>query len=644
MRRCAFVLLGCLMISPVRAEIAVGLQGRLGGDSRAVAVSEDRGFACLGVGLRMVILGLSASGDMREIGRSEILPEIVEDILIVRDYAFVVDGRAGLYIFDISDLASPRLVSRYEAAHESIWERGFHVCLSGKYVYFADGCGGLSILDVSEPTEPVCVATLDDIYAYDVAVADGYAYVASADRGLFVLDVSDPANPKTATQLDLPHAPTYVEVSGGYAYTTGDPFELDSFQGLYVLDVRDPSNPVYAGRCDLDNPRDFVVTERFAYVTNCWAGVEFVRITNPALPARIGGYATPGFTQAIAVGEGRIYVAQEYAGLEVVDVSNLAQPAEVGTYVSTSVADVAVVDTCAYVVSAYTGLQVVDVSDPKAPRWGSWLDLNYADCVAAAKGCVWVGDGWELLAIDVSDPQHPQVASSCSIGSDLMDITMEGTLLFAAGSNGLTILDASDPFRPVVIGDCGVSANVWAVCVSGKHAYLAGVNGLNIIDISNPASPEPVGHYSDKWDWPFDVAVYGNYAYLAHGNSGMLVIDVSDPRLPGRLRALDTYFARHIVIQGRYGYLTDLRQGLRIFDASDPSTLTCLGSFADAGYERIAVVGDHLYAADMARGLAILKIEEPADSKTTIDTGPPAPRRPSEYAHGMSSEGHTIRL
>jgi hypothetical protein len=60
----------------------------------------------------MVILGLSASENVRKIGRSEILPEIVEDILIVRDYAFVVNMARGLAILKIEEPADSETTIR----------------------------------------------------------------------------------------------------------------------------------------------------------------------------------------------------------------------------------------------------------------------------------------------------------------------------------------------------------------------------------------------------------------------------------------------------------------------------------------------------------------------------------------------------
>jgi len=67
----------------------------------------------------------------------------------------------------------------------------------------------------------------------------------------------------------------------------------------------------------------------------------------------------------------------------------------------------------------------------------------------------------------------------------------------------------------------------------GSYAYVAdGDSGLQVIDISNPSSPNRVGYY-DTPGSAYDVAVKGSYAYVADGSGGLqiyknLLIDVEE--------------------------------------------------------------------------------------------------------------------
>ena len=71
-----------------------------------------------------------------------------------------------------------------------------------------------------------------------------------------------------------------------------------------------------------------------------------------------------------------------------------------------------------------------------------------------------------------------------------------------------------------------------SVAVEGRRAYVAdGDAGLLIVDVSHPESPTPLGRLALP-GFAWDVAVEGSHAFVAGGSSGVHVIDVGDPRNP----------------------------------------------------------------------------------------------------------------
>ncbi|MFN5892129.1 MAG: hypothetical protein ACK45Z_05770, partial [Dolichospermum sp.] len=65
--------------------------------------------------------------------------------------------------------------------------------------------------------------------------------------------------------------------------------------------------------------------------------------------------------------------------------------------------------------------------------------------------------------------------------------------------------------------------------VLGNYAYVADIDsGLQIIDISNPTTPTLKGNY-DTSGSAWGVQVLGNYAYVADIDSGLQIIDISNP-------------------------------------------------------------------------------------------------------------------
>jgi hypothetical protein len=60
-----------------------------------------------------------------------------------------------------------------------------------------------------------------------------------------------------------------------------------------------------------------------------------------------------------------------------------------------------------------------------------------------------------------------------------------------------------------------------AVAIQNGYAFVAAeAAGLVVIDVTNPANPQPVGGY-DTSGYAYDVAVSGNYAYVADYDGGL---------------------------------------------------------------------------------------------------------------------------
>ena len=83
------------------------------------------------------------------------------------------------------------------------------------------------------------------------------------------------------------------------------------------------------------------------------------------------------------------------------------------------------------------------------------------------------------------------------------------------------------------MGDYDTPGNSLGIAVSGNYAYVADRDsGLMVVDISNPNAPSLVGGCSIG-NSAYDVALSGDYAYVCDwGGVGLQVIDVSDPTSP----------------------------------------------------------------------------------------------------------------
>ena len=151
------------------------------------------------------------------------------------------------------------------------------------------------------------------------------------------------------------------------------------------------------------------------------------------------------------------------------------------------------------------------------------------------------------------------------------------------------------------------------VVLSGDYAYLAGgTGGLRIIDVSEPHNPVEIGTL-DTPGQAMDVAVQGDYAYVAdHYQGGLRVIAVSEPSAPWEVGSYDTPgHALGVAVLGPYAYVADYWEGLRVIDVSVPTAPTEVG-FIDLPERTVdVVVRDLLAYVGTFAGLWVIDVSNP---------------------------------
>ncbi|MFN7380787.1 MAG: DUF4347 domain-containing protein, partial [Dolichospermum sp.] len=191
-------------------------------------------------------------------------------------------------------------------------------------------------------------------------------------------------------------------------------------------------------------------------------------------------------------------------------------------------------------------------------------------------------------------------------------------------------------FAPTLVGNYNTSGLAFGVQVVGNYAYVADYeSGLQIIDISNPTTPTLKGNY-DTSGYAQSVQVVGNYAYVADRDSGLQIIDISNPTNPTLKGNYDTSGeAQGVQVVGNYAYVADRYSGLQIIDISNPTTPTLKGNYVTTGGAwGVQVVGNYAYVADYYSGLQIIDISNPTNPtlKGNYDT--------SYYAYGVQVVGN----
>ena len=175
----------------------------------------------------------------------------------------------------------------------------------------------------------------------------------------------DSSNVRLVGYLDLEDGARDIELSGNYAYLTGD--------GLYVVDINDPTNPNQVAY--FETPEGVIwtawavsISGSYAYVASGDAGLWVFNISDPTDPDSVTMYDTPMYSVELDVSGNHVYLVA-YEGLQVIDVTNPSEPEGAGIYESPediSLLNVTISGNYAYIVTMF-GLLVLNISDPTSP-------------------------------------------------------------------------------------------------------------------------------------------------------------------------------------------------------------------------------------------------------------------------------------
>ena len=120
------------------------------------------------------------------------------------------------------------------------------------------------------------------------------------------------------------------------------------------------------------------------------------------------------------------------------------------------------------------------------------------------------------------------------------------TAIEKSGSGGFYIVENSPNQGQRLLSQLDVPAT--RVEVDGDYAYLAaGAAGLVIVDISNLSDPRIVSRVSGIGH-VFDIAINGQIVYLAMGDSGIYSIDITNPVKPVRSLGMESYAGNNLQV------------------------------------------------------------------------------------------------
>ncbi len=482
------------------------------------------------------------------LSRIELCWNVISDIAVYDDLAYVATGETGIKIIDISNIENPVELNALQGVFYSV------TLLDETYLFTGElSTNSLQIYTLDDPTSPSFFTSTElEMYPdeiYDIRFHSHYALFTSHFDDLYLVDIEDIENPVVLGNV---LNQDYYRISGDYIYA------IDWGFGLYIYDITDLENPVEMSNLELEgHVRDLVVVDDYAYIASLVPGV---------LPDLF----------------------------YVVNVSDPESPeiaATIDNFDFESGVDSAVLFDENTILHSYRdNINVYDISEPESPDLIATLEATSQKMLV--ENTMIVGfDGDNISFIDFSDRTDPEVLSEFGNADHIYGFDILGEYAYLTSNLGLHIYDVSDPSTPVQVNT--VNGEYFSnISIYNNHAYIASWNELDIYNLADPEQPQWVCTYSpDNREYPIGLLEFsGNYVFLSRypyddDETDIYVIDISDPSTPE--------LSETITVNGSLGGMTLANDRLlamtsgglgyriiRMFDTLQPHHLNELG-FSD---------------------------------------------------------------
>lgn len=503
----------------------------------------------------------------------------------------------------------------------------------------------LEILDADlQPVSGMTVTQSGLVSALHYDAQTAMLYIACKNNGLWVVDVSDPENP-FKTGAYLPKSATAevngVFVDGDRAYIAG------GVDGLLVLNVADASNPIFLSQSRLPGgfgisyAVDVVTSANYGYVADLYTGIHVVDVTDPSKPSYKKGIALPG-AHDLDLSGNYLYATLEGNGMAITNITNPLEPKVDSLYAPEGVETaVRVADAFAYIGYGVDGLRVVNVTDPTKPAHNPAFTYTASGCTSISLGpdaasLYLTNEQVGLEKLDISDKADMQSVLSRDTPADAGAVALFGnyaaivddTAGDAPETEGLRLIEIS-PFKESVQlylkGFCPTPGRARDVAISGDYAIVAdGETGIQVIDMTDKTAPAIVGS-CDTPGSASGVAVSGNDAFIADGEAGMTVVTIAAKTAPALIISVDTPgTASGIAVSGNYAVVADGEAGLQLIDITNKTAPVSIGSCDTPGNAAgVTISGNHAYVADGDKGLAVVDITDKTAPTLTASVDTP---------------------
>ncbi|NHJ48078.1 MAG: hypothetical protein FK733_09850 [Asgard group archaeon] len=564
----------------------------------------------------------------------------MNDIVIQDDLAYVAVRWGGLVIFNISNLAEPKIIGTYIEPVETISDTDLTsgIFVRDNIAFLADGLNGLLILNVTNPQLPLKIGQYnEDSYwraCFRVYVEDNIAYITTRIY-LLILDISDLTSPIKISEIDHFGYNKDIKVKRGIIF-------LASSSSIKIINA---TNPTFLEEITiLTDTRAFTLQEDILFTTAGQNNFVTYNITKSSFLSKLFNYTVSisGLVNYICTNVNYTFIGStdEIVALDIsnftypqntVKITNLNRFYETNDTIKIK-RKLAIMDDLdkneiLFFTDYQQGLFIYNISKPSESTL-----VTHFDCGKRAESVTVSGDYIYVMS-HVQWPYYPSQLDILTINDgslhlvgrhnsndSVTDIIVLDEIVLLAGFLGIEVVDISNPENPTRLYNYPIGA--LSMLIDQKHSILylcSGVDGVYIINASDFNNLTLINHIADIDGYDFnavDVVINDDILFIADGQEygGFGIVNVSDPfnLITVGYYPVTNNHVLSITVQEELLYLSTQSPQLMIFDVSDLNIPILLSNFIGnfRGSDILLLHDGVMFMAHWIDGLTLLDVQD----------------------------------
>lgn len=417
---------------------------------------------------------------------------------------------------------------------------------------------------------PTQNAQLNQLFSYDFDLNQVFA---DADGDILSLADFKPsdgtslpfwisAQPKKVFGKNYPNAGVDVVVSGDIAYVANSLYGC----ALTTFNVTNPFGVEFLGCLGGIGAEAIALRNPYLYAGSRSSGaISVIDVSNPRFPLLVRQVFTPGSGSIYDLTLSSQFLFAKASSLESTQIFSLLLPAN-PTYMSGIPGFNAIAGTNNYLYACNTtGFYVYDISNALSPQIVG--NCNAPGSVMALQGnYVHVIDNNNLYqVVDIRNANQPFVAGNISTsGLYFNDLEITGNFSFAIHNYGSTFLfsfNLTDFNNIELISSFTLPSFVAGLTVQNNIVYHAnGLNGLVLINVTNPRIPSSFVPPEVPQDWA-DFTRSNTTLFVADRATGILKFNISNITSPQIVAQFGAMGAKRVAVQNNFLYFATCWEG-----------------------------------------------------------------------------------